>query len=83
MTTFNANSTTNEVIAGISLDGRFAVVTGASAGLGIETARVLAQEHCIYPQAVRWFAEGKLEINHGRVNLKGASTSQSVFPTGA
>jgi NAD(P)-dependent dehydrogenase (short-subunit alcohol dehydrogenase family) len=43
MTTFNANSTTNEVIAGIALDGRVAVVTGASAGLGIETARVLAQ----------------------------------------
>ena len=43
MTIFNANSTTNEVIAGISLDGRVAVVTGASAGLGIETARVLAQ----------------------------------------
>ena len=43
MTIFNANSTTNEVIAGIALDGRVAVVTGASAGLGIETARVLAQ----------------------------------------
>jgi len=43
MTTFNASSTTREVIAGIALDGRLAVVTGASAGLGIETARVLAQ----------------------------------------
>lgn len=45
-------------------------------------ARVLQQEHHIYPQAVRWFAEGKLEINHGRVNLKDDPTSQSVFPTG-
>ena len=44
-------------------------------------ARVLAQEHRIYPQAVRWFAEGRLEINHGRVNLKGDPTSQSVFFT--
>jgi len=43
MTTFNASSTTREVIAGIALDGTVAVVTGASAGLGIETARVLAQ----------------------------------------
>jgi NAD(P)-dependent dehydrogenase (short-subunit alcohol dehydrogenase family) len=42
MTTFNANSTTKDVIAGISLAGKVAVVTGASAGLGIETARVLA-----------------------------------------
>lgn len=42
MTTFDANSTTNDVMEGISLAGRTAVVTGASAGLGIETARVLA-----------------------------------------
>ncbi len=42
MTTFDANSTTDDVIAGISLAGKVAVVTGASAGLGIETARVLA-----------------------------------------
>lgn len=49
---------------------------------GALAARVLAQEHCIYPQAVQWFAEGRLEINHGRVNLKGDSTSQSVLSTG-
>ena len=42
MTTFDANSTTGDVIEGISLAGKVAVVTGASAGLGIETARVLA-----------------------------------------
>ena len=45
-------------------------------------ARVLQQEHCIYPQAVRWFAEGRLEIKHGRVNLKDDLTSQSVLSTG-
>jgi len=44
-------------------------------------ARVLAQEHRIYPQAIRWFAEGRLEIRHGRVNLKGDPTSQSVLTT--
>ena len=44
-------------------------------------ARVLRQEHRIYPQAVRWFAEGRLEIKLGRVNLKGDPTSQSVFST--
>ena len=46
-------------------------------------ARVLAQEHRIYPQAVRWFAEGRLAIRDGRVNLKDDSTSQSVLATGA
>jgi len=45
-------------------------------------ARVLAQEHRIYPQAVRWFAEGRLEINHGRANLKDDLTSQAVLSTG-
>ncbi|MHB1083957.1 MAG: phosphoribosylglycinamide formyltransferase [Thiobacillus sp.] len=45
-------------------------------------ARVLAQEHRIYPQAIRWFAEGRLVNNHGRVNLKGDLTSQSVLSTG-
>ena len=42
MREFNAESTTDEVIEGISLEERVVVVTGASAGLGIETARVLA-----------------------------------------
>ena len=32
-------------------------------------ARVLAQEHRIYPQAVRWFAEGRLQLAAGRVVL--------------
>ncbi|MBU1224285.1 MAG: phosphoribosylglycinamide formyltransferase [Gammaproteobacteria bacterium] len=44
-------------------------------------ARVLQQEHRIYPQAVRWFAEGRLEIRDGRVNLKDDPTSQSVLST--
>ncbi len=45
-------------------------------------ARVLTQEHRIYPQAIRWFAEGRLVNIHGRVNLQGDLTSQSVLSTG-
>ncbi|WP_300332104.1 phosphoribosylglycinamide formyltransferase [Accumulibacter sp.] len=30
-------------------------------------ARVIAQEHRIYPLAVRWFAEGRLQLRQGRV----------------
>ncbi|MFO7542162.1 MAG: phosphoribosylglycinamide formyltransferase [Thiobacillus sp.] len=45
-------------------------------------ARVLVQEHRIYPQAIRWFAEGRLVNNHGCVNLRDDSTSQSVLSTG-
>lgn len=32
-------------------------------------ARVLTQEHRIYPLAVRWFAEGRLRVRDGRVLL--------------
>jgi phosphoribosylglycinamide formyltransferase-1 len=32
-------------------------------------ARVLAEEHRIYPQAVRWFLDGKLKLEDGRVRI--------------
>jgi NAD(P)-dependent dehydrogenase (short-subunit alcohol dehydrogenase family) len=38
---FGATSTTEDVLAGVSLDGKRVLVTGVSAGLGVETARVL------------------------------------------
>jgi NAD(P)-dependent dehydrogenase (short-subunit alcohol dehydrogenase family) len=41
-TSFGAQSTAAEVVAGIDLTGRRAVVTGATGGLGRETARALA-----------------------------------------
>jgi NAD(P)-dependent dehydrogenase (short-subunit alcohol dehydrogenase family) len=40
--TFGATSTTDEVLADVELKGKRVLVTGASAGLGVETARVLA-----------------------------------------
>src|SRR5271163_48320 len=40
--TFGATSTTDDVLAGIDLKGKRALVTGVSAGLGVETARALA-----------------------------------------
>lgn len=33
-------------------------------------ARVLEQEHRIYPQAVRWFVEGRLSLVNGRVLVR-------------
>ena len=39
---FGATSTTDEVLEGVELSGRRVLVTGVSAGLGVETARVLA-----------------------------------------
>ncbi|MEN3176046.1 SDR family NAD(P)-dependent oxidoreductase [Gluconobacter sp. OJA] len=39
---FGARSTTDDVLSGLSLKGKRILVTGVSAGLGIETARALA-----------------------------------------
>lgn len=40
--TFGATSTTDDVLAGKDLSGKRVLVTGVSAGLGVETARALA-----------------------------------------
>lgn len=40
---FNAETTAEEVVKGLDLTGKTMVVTGSSAGLGAETARVLAK----------------------------------------
>lgn len=37
-------------------------------------ARVLAQEHLIYPRVVRWFLEGRLTLQHGRAVLRDEAT---------
>jgi NAD(P)-dependent dehydrogenase (short-subunit alcohol dehydrogenase family) len=40
--TFGAESTTDEVLEGVNLSGKRVLVTGVSAGLGVETVRALA-----------------------------------------
>jgi NAD(P)-dependent dehydrogenase (short-subunit alcohol dehydrogenase family) len=39
--TFGATSTTDDVLSGVNLKGKRILVTGVSAGLGVETARSL------------------------------------------
>jgi phosphoribosylglycinamide formyltransferase-1 len=41
--------------------------------------RVLAQEHRIYPQAVRWFAEDRLLLDNGRVRLAADVADSAVL----
>ena len=42
-------------------------------------ARVLKQEHRIYPLAVRWFAEGRLVVDDGMVRVSGTGAEQSIL----
>jgi phosphoribosylglycinamide formyltransferase-1 len=42
-------------------------------------ARVLCQEHRIYPQAVRWFAEDRLHLDDGSVRLAGEEAGDGVL----
>jgi NAD(P)-dependent dehydrogenase (short-subunit alcohol dehydrogenase family) len=56
---FDAKSTTDEVLNGVNLTGKRVLVTGASAGLGVETARTLAAHGATVVGAVR-------DLNKGR-----------------
>jgi NAD(P)-dependent dehydrogenase (short-subunit alcohol dehydrogenase family) len=58
-TPFNAESTAAEVIAGIDLTGRRAIVTGGASGIGVETARALAGAGAEVTLAVRDRAAGQ------------------------
>ncbi|GIF99053.1 SDR family NAD(P)-dependent oxidoreductase [Catellatospora citrea] len=58
-TPFSATSTAAEVIEGIDLAGRRVVVTGAASGIGVETARALADAGAEVTLAVRDTAVGR------------------------
>lgn len=53
LTPFGFGSTAEEVVAGVDLSGKRAVVTGANSGIGVETARVLALAGAEVTLAVR------------------------------
>jgi NAD(P)-dependent dehydrogenase (short-subunit alcohol dehydrogenase family) len=50
---FGATSTTNEVLSGVNFRGKRVLVTGVSAGIGVETARSLAAHGAQVVGAVR------------------------------
>jgi NAD(P)-dependent dehydrogenase (short-subunit alcohol dehydrogenase family) len=58
-TPFGAQSTAAEVVAGIDLTGRRAIVTGGSSGIGVETARALAAANAEVTLAVRDLEAGR------------------------
>lgn len=56
---FSAKSTTDEVLAGHDLAGKRILITGTSAGLGVETARALAAHGATVVGAVRDLAKAR------------------------
>lgn len=53
LTGFGFNSTAEEVVAGLDLHGKRAIVTGATSGIGVQTARALALAGAEVTLAVR------------------------------
>ena len=45
-------------------------------------ARVLREEHALYPKVIRWFLEGRLVIADGVVRVRGGD-AQATFPAAA
>ena len=75
-TPFGFDSTAAEVIAGIDLSGKRAIVTGGSSGIGVETARALAGAGAEVTLAVRDTGAGERvasdidgDVHVGRLDL--------------
>lgn len=61
---FNATSTSNDVIAGIDLNGKIAIVTGGGTGIGLETVKTLANAGATVIVAAR-------DVEKAKANLSG------------
>ena len=59
---FNARTTALEVVKGLSLAGKNAIVTGGASGLGLETSRALASAGANVTLAVRNLEQGKAAV---------------------
>lgn len=65
----------------IILQAAVPVLAGDDAGA--LAARILEQEHCVYPEAVRLFAEGRLRVVGRRVLVGGAHADAAPTNTAA
>lgn len=63
MSTFGFESTTDDVLDGVDLTGRRVVITGVSAGLGLETARALAAHGASVTGVVRDVARARAALD--------------------
>jgi NAD(P)-dependent dehydrogenase (short-subunit alcohol dehydrogenase family) len=70
---FGADSTTDDVLDGVDLAGRRVLVTGVSAGLGVETARALVAHGAHVVGAARDLDKAKAATAHIVAGPKGGS----------
>ena len=70
---FDHDTTTADVLVGVDLTGRTALVTGASAGLGVETTRALASVGAHVVMAVRDVDKGGAAADAIRADVPQAS----------
>lgn len=69
---FDAASTAREVIRGIDLTGKVAIVTGGNAGIGLETTKVLAESGATVIVGARDIEKARKNL-HGVANVELAS----------
>ena len=67
---FGATSTTDDVLAGVDLSGKRILVTGVSAGLGVETARALAAHGAQVVGAARDLTKAQMATDVVRADAK-------------
>src|SRR6201992_4411962 len=69
-TAYGATTTAAEIVENVDLHGRRAIVTGASAGIGVETARALASAGSDVTLAVRNLEAGRKVANDTAEKLR-------------
>ena len=79
MTNFGETTTADEVLEGIELTGRRALVTGASAGLGEETTRALASHGAAVTMAVRDQARGDAAVERIKATVPDADLEVRIL----
>jgi NAD(P)-dependent dehydrogenase (short-subunit alcohol dehydrogenase family) len=75
--------TTDEVLAGVDLSGRVAVVTGATTGLGLETARALAAAGAHVVLTGRTAEKAAAAVATVREQVPGADVEAGVLELGS
>jgi NAD(P)-dependent dehydrogenase (short-subunit alcohol dehydrogenase family) len=79
-TTYGPTTTAAEIVANVDLHGKRAVVTGASSGIGVETARALASTGAEVTLAVRNLEAGRKVADEIAEKLPSGAAGPHVAP---